>query len=160
MTLLPTAYIASTGVTRLAHHRTGGTGGWLFVFVPSSDWVGSIILKKNTAAPSTIGSPSSSNLTAVAYTDQIQNTPAQGGVRTVSAGVPITGAKAIVVPLPDYTVWADVAWQAGSMTVQALSYDAQPVTTAANLSQLTIDAVPLGYPEDLAFQLRLAGGLS
>ncbi len=153
------AFINSTGVVRLAHSRTSGSGGWLMMFVPSSDWNGLIVLKKNTAAPSTIPqTPRSGDLTTTAYYDNIQNTPAQGGMTTVTAGTPLSGgSRTLIIPLPDYSVWADATVNAGSMAVTVLSYDAPLVLTAANLSQLTIDAVPIAYPDDLAFQLQLAG---
>ena len=148
------------GVQKVAvDPQQAGPNGWILNFQASSDWVGSFVLAYN-AQPSNVvpsGTPTAAQLTNAVWSDYANATVGYAA----PAGTPIVlskgAVKTVIVPAPVYPLYANVTWTSGSMTVNGISYVA-PVTAGqtALLSMLTLDTVPVYYPEELGLLLQFA----
>ena len=148
------------GVQKVAvDPQQAGPNGWILNFQASSDWVGSFVLAYN-AQPSNVvpsGTPTAAQLTNATWVDY----PSAVLGITASAGAPIfvpkSGTKTVIVGVPIFPLYAVVTYTAGSMTVNGISYVAPNTSSqTALLSMLTLDTVPVYYPDDLTLALQFA----
>lgn len=146
-------YLNASGVYRVPRPaEIQVAGGWTIQVVPTSDFVGSVTLSRNSTAQ--VGDTLIASLvtpTPFYYA----NTQA-----VAPLGMPITTNSTWLVPFFGYELYVVVSYTnpAGAVQINVAPIAPRASTLpTVTLAQIDLkQGIPLNYPEDLAFQFQLA----
>ena len=142
----------------ISRRQPNAVNGLAVSLAPSADFVGSLRFQQDT------GPDGNASKTDVAWTDRA-TTEAYSAGREVIGGQaqqPVSATTNVSATIADAVgdLYLTGIIRAGSVTAWTVlaspSVTLATAATTANLSGLTLDSIPITYPENLAFQFELA----